>query len=309
MPKRSRLSRFFLRGLVTLLPIILTFVVFGLLYQMVTTYVTTPINRAIYWSLEGNGLGWRALRTLGIEPYSAVYLDTSVLPVHLEDLARSSAGGYSDPDFGDALDEFRDREESFFRDFEALCIKPTALRRDVAARVHPVFGVLLSLLLVIWLGWIVGGFLGRRVVNRLDAAFQAIPLVRTVYPYSKQLVEFFFAESKLDFDTVVAIPYPSPHLWSIAFVTNRAPVSVQRRVGTEMISCFVPSSPMPMTGYTIFVEATDIVPLRLTVDEALRITMSGGVLMPPGEKAEDGDLSELLAAHAHRPPPSEEPNE
>jgi uncharacterized membrane protein len=49
------------------------------------------------------------------------------------------------------------------------------------------------------------------------------------------------------------------------------------------VTCFVPSSPMPMTGYTLFVRARDIIPLRITVDEALRITMSGGVLIPPGE--------------------------
>ena len=293
-PSRPRVARFFLRGLITLLPMVLTLVVFGLLYQMVTTYVTTPINRGIYWTLERNGLGWKALDTLGIDPFDPVYLDTAVLPVDLENLARSSEGGYSDPTFSAALETYRDERVSFFRDFEELCIRPSALRRDVAAHIHPVVGVLVSLLLVIWLGWVVGGFLGRRLVTRMDQAFQAIPLVRTVYPYSKQLVEFFFAEKKLEFDTVVVIPYPSPHLWSIAFVTSRAPRTVQAHVKSEMVSCFVPSSPMPMTGYTIFVDAKDIVPLKITVDEALRVTMSGGVLIPPQEKVEGQDLAGLL---------------
>lgn len=291
---RSRIVRFFLRGLITLLPIVLTLVVFGLLFQMVTTYVTKPINRTIYWSLEHNAIGWRALQLLGVDPYDEAYLDAAALPPKLEDLARASAGGYSDPAFTSGLRVYREEQETFLRNFDELCIRATPLRRDVAARVHPLIGVVLSLLLVIWLGWLVGGFLGRQVVSRIDRAFQAIPLVRSVYPYSKQLVEFFFAEKKLKFDTVVAIPYPSPHLWSIAFVTNRAPRTVLEHTNKEMVTCFVPSSPMPMTGYTIFVETKDVLPLKVTVDEALRITMSGGVLIPPQEKAEGQELSEIM---------------
>ncbi len=296
---RSRVARFFLRGLITLLPIVLTLVVFGFLYQLVTTYVTGPINRTIYWSLERNGAGWTGLRALGIDPYSEAYLDTSVLPFELENLASQSAGRYSDPAFMTALEEYRDDKETFLRDLEELCIRPKLLRADVAARVHPLIGVVLSLLLVIWLGWLVGGFLGRRVVNKLDQLFHAVPLVRTVYPYSKQLVEFFFAEKKIEFDTVVAIPYPSPHLYSIAFVTSNAPKTVQETLDKSMITCFIPSSPMPMTGYTIFVEAKSVIPLPITVDEALRVTMSGGVLIPPHEQME-GSPARTLAEEAGR---------
>ena len=67
----------------------------------------------------------------------------------------------------------------------------------------------MSLLLVLWLGWLVGGFLGRRTVQKLDQGLNLIPIVRSIYPYSKQLVEFFFAEKQIEFDTVVSIPYPS----------------------------------------------------------------------------------------------------
>jgi len=291
----SQVARFFFRGLLTLLPIVLTLVVFGLLYNMVRTYVTGPINRGIYWSLEHNALGWKALDFLEIDPYDSAFLDTISLPPDLQSLASRVPLGYEDPEFREALGDYRERRESFFRDFEELCIRPTALRSRVVARVHPLIGVVLSLLLVIWLGWLVGGFVGRRVVTKVDRMFHAIPLVRTVYPYSKQLVEFFFAEKKIDFDTVVSIPYPGSHLYSLAFVTNRALKTIQAGVGEEMITCFVPSSPMPMTGYTLFVKARDIIPLKITVDEALRITMSGGVLIPPAEQAVGGpDLATIL---------------
>ena len=289
----SNVARFFFRGLMTLLPIVLTMVVFGLAYNMVTTYVTGPINRSIYWSLERNAIGWEALSRLDIDPYHSDYLDTVALPAELQNLASRLPDGYEDTEFLAALEAYRDDRASFFRDLDELCIRSTALRRSVEAAVPPIVGVVVSLLLVIWLGWLVGGFLGRRVVHRVDRAFHAIPLVRTVYPYSKQLVEFFFAEKKIDFDTVVAVPYPSARLWSLAFVTNRAPKTVMDHVGDPMVA--------PMTGYTLFLRSKDIIPLQITVDEALRITMSGGVLMPPGEQHTDGvDLGEVLQAASDR---------
>ena len=81
VPTQRGLVRFFLRGVVTLAPVVLTLVIFGLLYQMVDRYVTGPINTAIYWSLEGTGLGWKALDRLRIEPYDKKYLDPNLLPI------------------------------------------------------------------------------------------------------------------------------------------------------------------------------------------------------------------------------------
>jgi uncharacterized membrane protein len=111
--------------------------------------------------------------------------------------------------------------------------------------------------------------------------------VKSVYPYSKQLVEFFFAEKQIEFDTVVAIPYPSPGIWSIAFITSSSLKTLREETGKELVSAFVPSSPMPMTGYTVFIEPDRIIPLPISIDEALRITMTGGVLIPPNEKVDD----------------------
>ena len=73
-------AAFFFRGVVTLLPVVLTLVIFGLLFQMVDRYVTGPINSTIYWSLERNALGWKALDVIGLDPLSEEYLDMAALP-------------------------------------------------------------------------------------------------------------------------------------------------------------------------------------------------------------------------------------
>ena len=284
--------RFFLRGLVTLAPVVLTVMVFGLLFQMVNRYVTRPINNAIYWSLEKNSFGWDALARLDIDPYDLDNLDIDVLPLDLRDEQRANTAGYASPAFVNALALYRAENESFFKDYEELCIDEGRVRGKVENVVHPLIGVVLSILVVLWMGWMVSGFLGRRIVARLDHAMHVIPVIKSVYPYSKQLVEFFFAEKKIDFDTVVCVPYPSPGIWSIGFVTSSALKTLREATGHRLVSIFIPSSPMPMTGYTIFIEYHRIVPLPISVDEALRITMTGGVLVPTREKVDDPFLDD-----------------
>ena len=290
-PRRPRgLAAFFLRGLVTLLPPVLTVVIFGLLYQMIERYVTGPINRTIYWSLERNAVGWSALDRLGIDPLATTYLDQKNLSVDLQELIGKRS--LADEHVRAMLANERDQHLGFFRNPRKLAIDADRLRHDVADVVDPIYGILISLLLILWLGWLVGGFVGRRIVQGIDQTMRYIPVVRAVYPYSKQLVEFFFAEKKLEFETVVAVPYPSPGLWAIGFVTGRSLRTLRDEMDDELVTVFIPSSPMPMTGYTVFLKADNVIPLPITVDEALRITMTGGVLVPPAELVgEPGDTA------------------
>lgn len=281
---RDGLASFFFRGIVTLLPVVLTLVVFGLLFQMVNRYVTGPINAVIYWSLERNAVGWKALDVLGIDPLSPDYLNPELLPLDLRTLANNSSEGFSDRRFTEALSVYRHGHLGFLRDPFDLAIRAERLREDVKKRVHPLVGVVLSVLLVLWLGWVVGGFVGRRLMQHVDRTMTLIPVVKSVYPYSKQLVEFFFAKKKIEFDTVVAVPYPSEGFWAMAFVTNGSMRTLDRASGKELVCVFLPSSPMPMTGYTMFVEAERVIALPISVDEAIRTIMTGGVLIPPQER-------------------------
>ncbi len=197
--RRGGLQGIFFRGLVTVLPVVLTVVVFGLLLQGLNQYVVAPINRAIYWTLEHNALGWRGLEWIGIDPADRKYLDEARLPVELRDLIRASPAGTADPAFQEGLDAHREQHLGLLYDFDDLAIDRTRLRDDVKAAVHPLVGVAVSILVVVWLGWLVGGFLGRQFMQRVDRALHLIPIVKSVYPYSKQLVDFFFADNELEF--------------------------------------------------------------------------------------------------------------
>jgi uncharacterized membrane protein len=281
--KPNKVVAFFFRGIVTLLPVILTLVVFGLLFQMVNRYVTGPINATIYWSLERNALGWSALEWLGVDPLASEYLEPELLPLDLRTVATTSPEGFNDVRFRDALVVYRHDHLGLLRDLGDLAIRSDRLREAVKERVHPLIGVVLSLLLVLWLGWLVGGFVGRRFMQHVDHTMTLIPVVKSVYPYSKQLVEFFFEKKKVEFDTVVAVPYPNADFWSLAFVTNGSLRSLDKASGKELVCVFLPTSPMPMTGYTMFIDIERVIPLPISIDEAVRIVMTGGVLLPPEE--------------------------
>jgi uncharacterized membrane protein len=281
---RTSVASFFLRGIATLLPVALTAFVFITIFQFANNYVTRPINRTIYWSLENNGAGWQLLGLLGVHPYEAEYVAQQSLPLKLRDLGERS--GYASPEFREALETQRQKLQGFWRDLDELWIDRVRLRTRVEACVHPLIGVLLSLTLILWMGWLVTSFVGRYALARIEQALLSLPGVRSVYPYAKQLVDFFFKEGGrkgLEFQSVVAVRYPSSHLWSYGFLTNRASRSLSQATGEELVAVFIPSTPLPMSGFTIHVAQRDLHVLPISVDDALKMIVSGGVILPPSE--------------------------
>ena len=300
-PRRKRLGArprksFFLRGIITILPAVLTLFILVTVVQFAQDYVTTPINSTIYWSLERNAAGWQVLDALEIDPLSEEFLDPDALPQNAQDALRRE--GVQSEAFQNELRILREPELGFFRDLEALAVHPYKLRREVRAVVHPLVGVLVSVIVVLTVGYFASGFLGRRMVSGMDRAAKNLPVIRSVYPYTKQLVEFFTAETEFDFDTVVAAPYPTEGVYAIAFVTGPGLRTVHEALGGRYVSVFVPTSPMPMTGFTVFLREDRLIPLPISVDEALRVTVSAGVLIPTAETPEEleGALGALGAA-------------
>ena len=292
-PKRN----FFLRGIVAIMPAMLTIFVFVFIVQFAERYVTGPINSFIYSALERNAAGWAVLDALSIDPESDEFLDMSSLPPRLQELRERD--GLESAAFRAALDEHRSEGYGLLYQLDELGIHEEKLRDAVKGAVHPVVGVVVALVLLLALGYLASGFLGRRVVSWVDSILSQVPVVRSVYPYAKQFVEYFLSDSDLEFDTVVAAPYPGPGVWCIAFVTSPGLKTVHEALGGRYVSCFVPTSPMPATGYTVFIEASRLIPLPITVDEALRTTISAGVLIPQHESVEE--LTQSLASILGKP--------
>ncbi len=153
-------------------------------------------------------------------------------------------------------------------------------------------GFFLSFVLVYVFGRFVASILGRAMWRVIEHGFFRLPVVKQIYPSVKQVTDFVLAERKMKFSRVVAVEYPRKGIWSLGLVTNTGMRTVQEALGQDMVMIFIPSSPTPVTGYTISVRRDEIIDLSLSIDDALRLTVSGGVIMPPGEAADVSGLSQ-----------------
>ena len=146
-------------------------------------------------------------------------------------------------------------------------------------------GFPLAIIVVFVLGYIMATFLGRNLLKWMEkGVLRRFPLINAIYPYAKQFTDILFTEDqKKAFKMVVAIQYPRPGIYSLGFVTSDGLKSLNVATNQENVCVFMPSSPTPFAGYTIFVPKNDVIPLKLSVDAALRTLVSGGILIPPEE--------------------------
>lgn len=156
----------------------------------------------------------------------------------------------------------------------------------------------LGLTLVVLLGFLARNFFGRKFVGLFEWFVTRVPVIRSIYPHAKQLVEFFFSDNKaIEFDTVAVIEYPRRDMWSIAFVTGSGLKSVQEATGKRMVTVYVPSSPAPMTGYCMIIPAEDVIQVDVTVEDAMKFVISGGVLAPKEEQVKPASGPQFALSH------------
>lgn len=156
-----------------------------------------------------------------------------------------------------------------------------------------VLGFLIAIILVYFMGFFLASFMGRTAWRAAESLLRRIPLVRAVYSNVKQVTDFLLSDGSVEFSGVVAVQYPRKGIWSVGLLTGEPMKSVQGQVPDPLITVFIPSSPTPFTGYVIQVPREDSISLNMTIDEALRFTISGGVIKP------DEELSRLPPAKAH----------
>lgn len=158
-------------------------------------------------------------------------------------------------------------------------------------RVLNLIGLVVAIVLVYFIGIILGSFIGRRLLHRGEALVDKVPLVRRVYPSVKQVTDFFVGDSqqKMAFSQVVAVQYPRKGLWSVGLVTGDTMRAIQDDAGVDCMTVFIPSSPTPFTGYVITVPKKETINLPITIEDALKFAISGGVLVPPNQVLQPGD--------------------
>ncbi len=137
----------------------------------------------------------------------------------------------------------------------------------------PGIGVLTTLLLVLLTGLLAQNYVGKKLLELWDKLINKIPLVRAIYSATKQTLDSLFSNKK-NFKKTVLVEFPRKGMLSIAFVANELQIN-----GENYFAVYVPTAPNPTSGYTIFVKENEVLHTDLTIDEATRIILSGGLVV------------------------------
>jgi uncharacterized membrane protein len=232
-PPRERASfaedfrRFFLRGLATILPTLITL----WLLLWVWNFLWESLGRHIIFLIKWSWL--ELVRTGAFRFQTAGYI-----------------GRYWDPD-----------------------LYPIRTR---------LLGVTLAILLVYAVGVLAGNLIGKTAWRMAESGVLRIPLVRAIYPAVKQVTDFVLEDHsrQLRGSRVVAVQPHEQGIWSIGMVTGQADLPLHGPRAEEMVTVFVPSTPTAFTGYVLIVPRSKVMELPMTVEEALRLLVSGGVITP-----------------------------
>ena len=173
-----------------------------------------------------------------------------------------------------------------FVDHTVVPLIPDAYNPSDALGVSvPGIGVIVVLLVVTIIGFLVTNFFGRFMVRMGENMVARVPVVRTIYGVLKQIFDAVLAQSEGAFREVVLIEYPRKGIWVLGFVTSNTQGEVQRVTPHEMVNVFLPTTPNPTSGFLLFVPRKDCITLDMSVEEGVKLVISGGIVSPPDREA------------------------
>lgn len=136
-------------------------------------------------------------------------------------------------------------------------------------------------LLLIWIvGVVASNFIGKKLLGIAESFLLKIPMARGLYDAIRKLTKVFFMDTTT-FQRVVLIEYPRKGIYSVAFITSESKGELQEVTKEEVVNIFIPSTPNPTTGYFLLVPKSDIISLKMSVDDAIKTIISGGIIVPP----------------------------
>jgi len=276
--------RFLLRGLAALLPALLTIAILVWAYRFVDANMGTYITRAMLAlclaasdSPPGGLLSAEDALRYG-EPIDQWDESGRRLTVEAVVLQRYAAAQAQTRD-ADLREDQRSAARARVAEMEPRHNR-TMWRIFFSKYKLHLLGFVIAVIFVYFLGYFLASFIGRSAWRSAESLITRVPLIKQVYVNIKQVTDFLFSERRVEFSGVVAAQYPRRGLWSIGLATGPPLRAIQRVSENDLVTVFIPSSPTPVTGYVITVPREDVIELEMTIDEALRFTISGGVLKP-----------------------------
>jgi uncharacterized membrane protein len=163
---------------------------------------------------------------------------------------------------------------------------PVAYRPETYFKLYiPGYGLIIALIMLTLLGFLTANLIGRTLVEFGEKLLDRMPIVRPVYRTMKQIFETLFSKSGSSFRTVALVEFPAPGMWSLVFLSQPPSADISARLPQgEHVSAFMPCTPNPTTGFFFYVPRKDLVELDITVESAMTLLMSAGMVQPSDDQ-------------------------
>jgi len=148
----------------------------------------------------------------------------------------------------------------------------------------PGLGLIFVVILVFAVGLLARNIVGRKIVHLGENIVERIPLVRILYAGVKQLLETIFLQKTDAFKRVALVEYPRRGTYVIGFITGESKGEVQDKTDKNMINVFIPTTPNPTSGFYMLVPDDELVVLDMSVEDAFKLIISGGIVSPPKQR-------------------------
>ncbi|MGC6536152.1 MAG: DUF502 domain-containing protein [Candidatus Puniceispirillaceae bacterium] len=162
----------------------------------------------------------------------------------------------------------------------------------------PGIGLVIGGVSITIIGALAAGFIGRWLIGFGESLLNRMPFVGTIYGASKQILETVMASQSDAFREVVLVEYPRKDLWVIGFVTGTTKGEVQDAIIEDTVNVFVPTTPNPTSGFLLFCPRGDLRYLDMSVEDAVKLVVSGGIVTPPYKQSDKTATGKIAAKKA-----------
>lgn len=144
----------------------------------------------------------------------------------------------------------------------------------------PGIGFILGVLTVLIIGFVATKITNKRFFKAIEDWFLKLPVINQIYPAARQIVRSLFSRESQAFKKVVLVEYPSRGLWAIGFITNESFKEANEKAASELVHVFIATTPSPLTGYLALIPKKDVKYLDISVEEGIKLIVSGGIVKP-----------------------------
>jgi uncharacterized membrane protein len=148
----------------------------------------------------------------------------------------------------------------------------------------PGLGFVGVIVIILLAGVVGGGFFGKTLFRWLEGGFEKIPMVRSIYVAIKQVSEVFLKQERTVFKKVVLVQYPRPGIYAIGFETSTWRFKGADGLERDYVTIFIPTTPNPTSGLFIMIRREEAIPSDLSIEEAMKMVISGGAVVPSGQR-------------------------